>query len=403
MEFVFLKPKDKEVIFITDFYKAQMTDDTIYREIRPYRDHEFRQVIDEMLNSSMADLLISAVFPDVPLDDVKNILREIDTINEFQEKIIYKALMGILSTTSKGLTHSGTEHLDSQSAYLFISNHRDIILDPSLINTVIVEKGFEAAEVAIGDNLLETPWVRNLARLNKSFIVKRNLSVRELVISSKLLSNYISDTITKKNHSVWIAQREGRAKDGDDRTQPGLLNMIGMSASDALKEHFMNINILPVSISYEHDPCDVDKVRSLYAQKFFGGYTKEHNEDNLAMRKGILGFKGKIHIHFGKLIKDEIAALSGDLHKNELIQEVSKLIDRQIIGNYKVHKSNRIAYDILHDHSDENINYSTQDKEEFIHDMNKKVAPMAGDQEELKSIFLEMYANPYQNQLEILK
>lgn len=213
-----------------------MTDDTIYKEIRPYRDHEFRQVIDEMLNSPTADLLISTVFPDVPLDSVKNILREIKTINEFQEKIIYKALLGILSTTSAGLTHSGTENMDKGSAYLFISNHRDIILDPSLINMIIVENGFETAEVAIGDNLLETPWVKNLARLNKSFIVKRNLSVRELVISSKLLSNYISDTITKKNHSVWIAQREGRAKDGDDRTQPGLLSMIGMSAPDALKE-----------------------------------------------------------------------------------------------------------------------------------------------------------------------
>ncbi len=380
-----------------------MTDDTIYKEIRPYRDHEFRQVMDAMLKSPTADLLISTVFPDVPVDSVKNILREIDTINEFQEKIIYKALLGILSTTSSGLTHSGTENLDNQKAYLFISNHRDIILDPSLINTVIFEKGFETAEIAIGDNLLETPWVKNLARLNKSFIVKRNLSVRELIVASKLLSTYISETITERNHSVWIAQREGRAKDGDDRTQPGLLSMIGMSSSGTLKEHFIKMSIVPVSISYEHDPCDVDKVRSLYSQKFFGGYTKEKNEDNLAMRKGIMGFKGKIHIHFGKPIKEDIAALSGDLHKNELIQEVSKLIDRQIIGNYEVHKSNRIAYDILHDQGDENLNYSTQDKEDFIHDMNHKVAPMAGDQEELKSIFLEMYANPYQNQLEMLK
>lgn len=380
-----------------------MTDETIYKEIRPYRDQEFRQVMDGMLNSPTSDLLIGTVFPDVPLNRVKKILRGINTINEFQEKIIYKALLGIVSTTSSGLTHSGSENLDNRKAYLFISNHRDIILDPSLINTIIFEKGFAPAEVAIGDNLLETPWVKNLARLNKSFIVKRNLSVRELVISSKLLSNYISDTIIQKNHCVWIAQREGRAKDGNDRTQPGLLSMIGMSCPEALKEHFMNVNIIPVSISYEHDPCDIDKVRSLYAQKFFGGYTKERNEDNLAMRKGILGFKGKIHIHFGKLIKNEIAALSSDLHKNELIHEVSKLIDRQIIGNYKVHKSNRIAYDILHDQIEGNVNYSEQDKTKFIQEMNQKVEPMAGDQEELKSIFLRMYANPYQNQLEVLK
>jgi 1-acyl-sn-glycerol-3-phosphate acyltransferase len=359
--------------------------------------------MDEMLNSPTADLLISTVFPKVPVEGVKKILRKINTISEFQEKIIYKALLGIISTTTSGLTHSGTENIDKNSAYLFISNHRDIILDPSLLNTVILEKGFEPAEVAIGDNLLETPWVKDLARLNKSFIVKRNLSVRELVMASKLLSNYIADTITKRNHPVWIAQREGRAKDGNDRTQPGLLSMIGMSATEALKEHFMKMNFIPVSISYEHDPCDVDKVRSLYSQKFFGGYTKEHNEDNLAMRKGILGFKGKIHIHFGKPIKDEIAALPDDLHKNELIQEISKLIDRQIIGNYRVHKSNCIAYDILYDQKGKNANYGAKDREAFIQDMNEKLVPMAGDQEELRSIFLGIYAKPYQNQLELLK
>ncbi|MCK5206623.1 MAG: 1-acyl-sn-glycerol-3-phosphate acyltransferase [Cyclobacteriaceae bacterium] len=379
-----------------------MIDDSIYNEIRPYRDHEFREVIDRMLNSPMADLLITTVFPDAPLEDIKNLLREIDTIKEFQEKVIYKAMLSILSKTSSGLTHSGTENIDNQSAYLFISNHRDIILDPSLLNTVIFEKGFETAEVAIGDNLLETPWVKDLARLNKSFIVKRNLSVRELIISSKLLSNYISETITQKNNSVWIAQREGRAKDGNDRTQPGLLNMIGMSAKGSLKEHYMNMNIIPVSISYEHDPCDVDKVRSLYAQKFFGGYIKEKNEDNLAMRKGILGYKGKLHIHFGSPIREEIASLSGDLHKNELIQQIGDVLDRQIIGNYQIQKSNRIAYDILFDHNDDNVNYSTLDKEEFTKDIDQKVASMAGEKDELISIFLDMYARPYQNQLDMM-
>ena len=380
-----------------------MIDDSIYNEIHPYRDFEFREVIDRMLDSPKADLLINTVFPDVPVEDIKNLLRDIETIKEFQEKVIYKALLGVLSKTSSGFTHSGTENIDNQSAYLFISNHRDIILDPSLLNTVILEEGFETAEVAIGDNLLETPWIKDLARLNKSFIVKRNLSVRELIISSKLLSNYIFETIIQKNNSVWIAQREGRAKDGNDRTQPGLLNMIGMSSHGSLKEHYMNMNIVPVSISYEHDPCDVDKVRSLYAQKFFGGYTKEKNEDNLAMRKGILGYKGKIHIHFGNPIREEIATLSGDLHKNELIQEISRLIDKQIIGNFKVHKSNIIAFDILNGREDNNDAYSSKDKDALIKDINEKVKGMEGEKEELKTIFLDMYARPYQNQLDMMK
>lgn len=376
-----------------------MIDDPIYNDIRPYRDHEFKAEMGKLLDSPHSDLLISTVFPDMPVGMVKDHLRTISTINEFQEKVIYKAVMNILAKTSAGLSKSGLENLDVTSAYLFMSNHRDIILDPGLINTVIFEQGFETAEVAIGDNLLQTPWVKDLARLNKSFIVKRNLPVRELINSSRLLSNYIKDTIVKNNHSVWIAQREGRAKDGNDRTQPGLLNMVGISAEGSLKAHLMRLNILPVSLSYETDPCDVDKARSLYSLKFFGGYTKEENEDNLAMRKGILGYKGNIHIHFGKPIRDEIAALPDDLHKNELIQQVGVLLDKQIIGNYHLFKTNRIAYDILNKSNDDYTFYSAKEKHAFIEDIEQKISTMAGDPLELKTIFLEMYARPYQNQL----
>ena len=380
-----------------------MTFDNLYNEIRPYRDYEFRGFMDNMLNSPMSDLLISTVFPGVPVEEIKNLLREINTINEFQEKVVYKALLEILSKTSSGVAKSGLENLDNKEAYLFISNHRDIILDPSILNSVIYELGFETAEVAIGDNLLETPWIKDLARLNKSFIVKRNLSVRELMQASKHLSNYIFDTIHKNNHCVWIAQREGRAKDGNDRTQPGLLTMIGMSAKGLLKEHFMNMNIVPVSISYENDPCDVDKARSLYALKFFGGYTKEKNEDNLAMRKGILGYKGKIHIHFGKPIKDEIALLSEDLHKNELIQQIGLLLDRQIIGNYGIQKSNQIAFDLLYGKNENYEAYSVLEKEKFIDDIEQKISSMAGEPGEMRSIFLNMYAQPYKSKLEFSK
>lgn len=380
-----------------------MIDDSAYNDIRPYRDHEFREVIDRLSSSSMADQLIKTVFPSVPPDMVKAQLKSINTIKDFQEKIIYKALLGILSKTTSEVTKSGLDNLEKGQNYLFISNHRDIILDPSILNTAIFERGFETAEVAIGDNLLVTPWVRDLARLNKSFIVKRNLSVRELIAASNLLSNYIFDTITKRQCSVWIAQREGRAKDGNDRTQPGVLTMIGMSAEGSLKEHYMRMNMVPVSISYEHDPCDVDKARSLYSLKLFGGYTKEKNEDNLAMRKGILGFKGKIHLHIGKSIRDEIAALPDDLHKNELIHQIGLLLDQQIIGNYGIQKSNRIAYDLLYNVNHSKDSYTEADQEEFIEDINQKIATMAGDPGELKSIFLEMYANPFKRKVEFSK
>ncbi len=380
-----------------------MIEDLTYNDIRPFRDDEFKEVITRLLNSPTAELLINTVFPNLPAEMVIAQLRGMNTIKDFQEKVIYKALLGVLSKTSSGVTKSGLENLDNNQAYLFISNHRDIILDPSILNSAIFEIGMETAEVAIGDNLLETPWVKDLARLNKSFIVKRNLSVRELMLASKNLSNYINDTLTERKQSVWIAQREGRAKDGNDRTQPGILTMLGMSSKGPLKEHFKNLNIVPVSISYEHDPCDVDKARSLYAMKLFGGYTKEKNEDNLAMRKGILGSKGHIHIHLGKPIMDEITQLPDDLHKNELIQQIGFLLDKQIMGNYKIHKSNQIAYDMLYGKDASEIAYTDMDRETFEADIDKKIATMAGESGELKSIFLTMYAQPFKSKIELQK
>lgn len=381
-----------------------MNTDIEYQDIRPYRDYEFRAVMDQLLDSELSDLLISTVFPKLPVGLVKDQLKVIDTIKDFQEQVIYKAMESILEKTSTGLTKSGLENLEAGQNYLFISNHRDIILDPSLINASIFEQGFETAEVAIGDNLLEKTWVKDLARLNKSFIVKRNLSVRELIIASKRLSAYINDTLMNRHSSVWIAQREGRAKDGNDRTQPGLLNMLGLSCKGPLKEHFENLNILPVSLSYELDPCDMDKVRSLYALKHFGGYTKEKNEDNLAMRKGILGDKGQIHIHFGKPVKDQIGSLPNDLHKNDLIQQIGLILDEHIISNYKLHKSNLISYEVMQGIDQrQGEAYSLSDKEKFINDIEMKIAAMAGDPQELRNIFLQMYAQPFMNKFNISK
>ncbi len=376
-------------------------DETMYEDIRPYRDHEFKAVMGKLLDSPLADVLLSAVFPGIPLEMVKNELRTIETINEFQGKIIYRVIRHIIDKTSAGFTTSGLENLDKSGNYLFISNHRDILLDPSLLNFAIYANGMETAEIAIGDNLMQTLWVKDLSRLNKSFVVKRNLPVRELVVASRHLSCYIHDTIFKNHHSVWIAQREGRAKDGNDRTQPGVLNMIGLASDGDLKAYFTKLNIIPLSVSYEYDPCDIDKARSIYAIKFFGGYTKEKNEDNLAMKKGIQGYKGRIHLHFGNLLNERISEIPDGLHKNELISRISGMIDKEIIGNYELHKTNRIAWDILN-HSDDNAGYYTDDeKTAFIQEIEKKVSTMAGETDELKTIFLEMYARPYQNKIEL--
>ena len=376
---------------------------TMYEDIRPYRDYEFRSVMTKLLDSPLADILLASVFPGMPLDALKNELRSIKTINEFQGKIIYKVIKNILDRTSDGFDAKGLDNVSAGNYYLFISNHRDILLDPSLLNYTIYAHGLETAEIAIGDNLMQTHWVKDLARLNKSFIVKRNLPVRELVVASRHLSCYIHDTLFKNKHSVWIAQREGRAKDGNDRTQHGVLNMIGLAADRPLKDYFASMNIVPVSVSYEYDPCDVDKARSLYAIKFFGGYTKEKNEDNLAMKKGIQGYKGKIHLHLGSVLNEKIAALPDNLHKNELIGRIAGMVDKEIIGNYKLHKTNRIAWDILHGSEGNKGYYSPDEKAGFLAQINAKIEAMAGEKDELRAIFLDMYARPVQNKLDLLQ
>ncbi len=378
-----------------------MTDNTIYSDIRPYRDYEVEQVVNEIVNSQLADKIISTIFPNEPVESLKKVLIGIDNIKDFQEKFIVKIIDKILLDTSSGLTKSGLENINNTNPKLFISNHRDIVLDAVLLNGVFVSEGHDTVEVAIGDNLLDTPWIKDLVRLNKCFIVKRNLSVRELMNFSQLLSKYIFDTITVRKSSLWIAQREGRAKDGNDRTQPGLLTMLGMSATGSLKAFFSDLNIIPVSISYEYDPCDVEKVKYLYVMKFLGGYTKEKNEDITSMKKGIFGYKGNIHYHFGTPIKDEINALPDDLRKNEFMKRLGSIIDKHVIGNYKMQKNNFIAYDILFGGRDGNLEYSQNEREKFVLDMENKIAEISGNKDELKSIFLQMYARPLQNKIEL--
>lgn len=378
-----------------------MTDNTIFNEIRPYRDHEVEHVVNDFVNTSLPDEIISAIFPDEPVEHLKKVLIGIDNIKDFQEKFILKIIDKVLLDTSSGLTKSGLENINNTNTKLYISNHRDIVLDAVLLNGLFVGEGHETVEVAIGDNLLNKPWIKHLVRLNKCFIVKRNLSVRELMKFSQLMSQYIYETVSIKNHSLWIAQREGRAKDGNDRTQPGLINMLGMSATGSLKEHFSEFNIIPVSISYEYDPCDVEKVKYLYEMKFSGRYTKEKNEDIESMRKGIFGYKGNIHYHFGKPIGEEIIALPDGLRKNDFIKRLSMIIDRQVIGNYKIQKCNYIAFDMIHGDRAGDLGYNASEKEKFVLDMESKIATISGNKDELKSIFLQMYARPLQNQLEI--
>jgi hypothetical protein len=380
-----------------------MNDETRFDGIRPYRDPEVNAVLKGLINEPIIDELLKTVYPELSLADVKGHIMSVKSIREFQTKIIYPASRNLLDKSSTSFTSDGLERLNKDESYLYISNHIDITLDPSLVNFALHENGFETVEIAIGDNLVGKKWVRDLVRLNKSFIVRRNLSHRELVAASRLLSDYILYTLTTRHQSVWIAQREGRAKDGNHRTQQGLLHMLAMAGKEGLEHHFRALNIVPVSVSYELDPCGPDKVRSLYAERYMGGYRKSEGEDQLAMKKGILGSKGKVHVSFGKPLNILMSGRSLAENKQDFTQQICQLIDHEIIANYRLSKSNYISFDLYHGVDRYSKHYTQSEKDAFSGEIEKRLAGLEGDQAILRKIFYEKYARPVINFNEMIR
>jgi hypothetical protein len=377
-----------------------MIKDELFNDIRPYRNPEFQEAIKSVLSDPGIDAVIKAIFPELPAEAIKAKLLGIETVDDFQKEIIYSVVQRIIKTTSAGLTYDGTDLINTATAHLYISNHRDIVLDPSLINFALFEKGFKTIEIAIGDNLLKKKWIRDLVRINKSFIVKRNLPIRELVVASRLLSDYIGTAVLENKNSVWIAQREGRAKDSNDRTHPGLINMVGMRSKENIKDYFKSLNVIPVAISYEKDPCDVQKVRELYAVKYLGGYQKGKNEDVESMKNGIMGFKSRIHIRFCSSITHELDELPEDTHRNGVIETLCSILDKQIISAYKLWPANFIAYDLLHNGDSMNQHYTEELRKDFIEDIDQKSEKINGDKNIIKDIFYQIYARSVENKLQ---
>jgi len=302
-----------------------------------------------------------------------------------------------IQPTFTEITSSGIEHLDPKKPYIFISNHRDIVLDSALLNYFLHQAGFPTAEIAIGDNLLGREWIKDLVRLNKSFIVNRGLDNVEMLKASRLLSKYISHTIRERKQSVWIAQRAGRAKDGNDETYRGLINMLYMSSENGLIDHFKTLNVVPVSISYEFDPCDARKTQELYQETQIGDYIKSTNEDLESMQLGIVMPKGKGHLHFGKVINQKLETLSNLERKGEMITGICTEIDQQIQENYKLWPSNYAAHNLRKKMNSQN-GYSDEQMVNFSQRLDEKLAKLNGDKSILKDIFLSMYEMPLMNQ-----
>ena len=365
--------------------------------IRPFHDDEVNAAVQLIANDPMMNTVMQFTFPEKTTAERAEIFSKIHGTQDFQGNIAYFALTKILKQSSDGLSHSGFDKLDKNTPYLYISNHRDIFLDTSLLNYILYEKGLILTASAIGDNLVKMPFLNTLAKINRNFLVLRGLSPREMLQSSKLLSEYIQELLTKENRSVWIAQREGRTKDGNDTTNPGILKMLAMAAEkENLVDYFKRMRIVPVSISYEYDPTDALKLPELLAKMNNEAYIKHEKEDFNSIINGLLGQKKGIHFHAGDVLDSELDSIAGIDNANLLVKALAQLIDKQIIANYKLWPSKYIAYDLLYNTDKYAAHYSQSEKAAFIERMATRVDAQIPQS---KQCFLEMYANPVVNQL----
>lgn len=366
--------------------------------IRPFYDSEINEALHAVVNHPMMKTMMNFTFPDVEDEVWKEQLKKTHSIRDFQCNFIYNTIQKVLEKSSEGLTTSGFEKLEPNTSYLFISNHRDILLDTTLLNVCLFEHGLVMTASAIGDNLVKKAFLATLAKLNRNFLVLRGLSPREMLQSSKLLSEYIGQLLLRENRSVWIAQREGRTKDGNDETNPGVLKMIGMASDEEdLMNYFKKLKIVPVSISYEYDPTDVLKMPQLMAEANNEVYVKDKNEDFMNIISGIMGTKKRIHISVGDVLDSEIDQIVAENDNvNKQVQALAQTIDDVILKNYQLWPTNFIAYDILNETDKFAHKYKESEKQLFERRLEMRIG---SDNPVTRQGFLAMYANPVVNKL----
>ncbi|WP_029271600.1 1-acyl-sn-glycerol-3-phosphate acyltransferase [Flavobacterium sp. KJJ] len=366
--------------------------------IRPFYDSEINEALHDVVNHPMMKTMMNFTFPEVEDEVWKDQLKKTHSIRDFQCNFIYNTIQKVLEKSSEGLTTSGFDKLEKNTSYLFISNHRDILLDTTLLNVCLFEHGLVMTASAIGDNLVKKAFLATLAKLNRNFLVLRGLTPREMLQSSKLLAEYMGQLLLRENRSVWIAQREGRTKDGNDETNPGVLKMIGMGSDEAnLMDYFKKLRIVPVSISYEYDPTDVLKMPQLMAEANNEVYVKDKNEDFMTILSGIMGTKKRIHISVGDVLDTEIDQIVAENdNANKQIQALAQVIDDSILKNYQLWPTNFIAYDILNNTDRFSHLYKENEKSLFERRLEMRIG---SDNPVTRQGFLSMYANPVVNKL----
>ena len=369
---------------------------TKFDDIRPYNDSEVHPALERIVANPLLSNIAKYLFPGKDENLFKQLLLSCNTKDDFQVKVMSGVVEKILADTSKGLTYEGLEYFDGGAKHLIVSNHRDIVLDSAIIQLILFRHDVPRTEIAVGDNLITSSFIEDITRCNRMIKVIRSTSPREVYTTSKVLSEYMRYRVSNQISSIWIAQRNGRTKDGIDVTEQGLLKMFDMSGSGDFVKDFDELSIMPASISYEYEPCDILKAIELYITRR-QKYVKAEGEDLNSILTGIMQPKGRIHIQFNEPLTEEEVNAAAELDKNERFKALGIAMDRKIIANYKLWPNNYIAYDMLNGEGRFADKYTAEEKvafEGYLNAIMQKSDKMEVDKAELKEILLGIYANP---------
>ena len=378
-----------------------------FENMRSFQDSEVRGAIKTLLNDPSFVKIVRKMVKGVPIWALKLYTMRFNTVNGFQTGMIYPILKKILRTATTGFSADFDALPKGREDFIYLSNHRDIVLDSAFLDYVLLLGNKYSVEIGIGNNLLIHPWIETLVRLNRSFVVNRSATAAELLESSQQLSRYIRFVIEDQKRPVWLAQREGRAKDSNDRTQKSVLKMLAMSGPDdmSISQRLQSLHICPLTISYEYDPCDWLKAAEFQMKRDNPGFKKSKQDDLTNMKTGIWGYKGHMHYQVAQPIDNEIAALDESVPRNQFLDQVAAIIDKHIFKGYRIYPCNRVALDMLNGDNSQSAYYTEQDKKEFQEYLDGQLGKIKipnPDWEYLKERILTMYANPLINQLSVL-
>ena len=376
-----------------------------FKDIAPFDDSEFKEKMATLVTEPGFEHAVKYAIPMVDYPTFAQQLLTIETKDEFQYKIMLPFLEMLAQRTTSGITMDGVDDSHRKETFTYISNHRDIVLDASFLNLCLLKNECPTGEIALGDNLLIYEWIERLVKLNKGLIVKRNLPIIKAFKAAKQLSAYINYCHTDKHVSVWIAQREGRAKDSNDVTQESVIKMLALSGNDAIIETLTTLNICPTTISYEYDPTDYLKATEFLCKRRNPDYVKSQHDDLLNMETGLLGFKGRVHYHLSPSINGMLPTLTGITDKIELFSKICGYIDKCIHRGYRIFPVNYISYDLINKTTRFADKYTQEDIDAFDKYLDQQLAKVrlddVNDEERqyMRKMIITMYANPLINKL----